>query len=366
MQTFTTTATGSTSIRLVFGPQAVPGATYTVYRGTTAIYGSATAISGVLAQTDPWYNDYAASPATTYYYWLVDQNSNVSGPGSATTLASQVNQDALDEPQMNALFAWAWGVWQGLYTTYWRYQPVPQPYDPKIILNCTTITDHGGTDWMDPYGEALIGSRTATITVLTSSNPVPATRYLAANTNGDAPGTGTYSLTVTLNGVVTTFSTTFATTPTNGTAVSAALIALMQDDQTPVAPSPVVTTGLNAWLVGTDLNNQQIAVEALDPSSVLVVAAGTNMQASSLVPPKAIVLAQRLFASLNDPGVIDQLSAAGIGVGDRHAVQDVSAMLETSAELVASFDFYINLAEVYPINPGVIDTVQAGTGTFVT
>ena len=337
-----------------------------MFRGATASFAGASALGPALPQTAQWFNDYTASPLTTYFYWLQDQNSNLYGPQEAATLAAFLYQEAINEAQMNALVTWAYGVWQGLYTTYWRYLQAPQPYSPKIVLNCTTAGGKGGTDWLDPNGEALIGSRVATISVLVSTNPIPAIRYLASNSAGsETPPAGTYSVTLSLNGNAgpnVPYSVTFATAPASGTAVVEALVAIMQDNS---SASPPVITGLNAWLVGTDPQNQQIAIEAVDPSAPLSVVGTIGMTAAVLVPPKAMTIAQRLWASLGDDTVLDALSAAGIGVGNRNPVQDVSAMLDTSAELIASFDFYANVAEIYPITPGLIDTVGQPTGTFV-
>lgn len=360
MQQLTATATGSTSARLLWSAQAAPGATYTVYRGTSSTFGSATALGGAQAVGTASYNDYTASPATQYWYWIKDQNSNVTGPATCTTTATVTNQDALDEAQTNALTQWAYAVWDGLFPVYWRYQDPPQPFDPRIVLNPVAVVGGENTGYNDTVGESIIDAQLATISVSVYSNPTPAQRYLAGNTGLPS---GNYTLSVDLGGTTTPQTVTFATAPANGTAVTQAFVALLNQTQ-----AQNQQTGLYAWAYGTDPNNQLLAIQPVDTNETLVVTAGTNMTVSAYTPPKAMAIAQRLRASLGDPNVQDDvvgLGAAGIGVGKREAVQNVSAMLDTASELCASFDFHINLAEVYPITTPIIDTVQAPTGTPV-
>jgi hypothetical protein len=346
--TLTATITGSTSNRLTWDPSLAPAATFTVFRGTTNSFGSATALGSPLAAGTPWFNDYTASPATTYYYWIRDQNSNLYGPASATTLASTVNQDAIDEAQLDALNAWAFSTWGGLYPVRLRYQGMAAPPKPWIGFNVQMVADPGQDDGLISAGEAVAGGRIATVSVAVFSSPKPPVRGLLNVATLEA---GDY--TVTING--TAYTVTYGSPPANASQVVTDLQAVLD------ALDPQAFTTLQ---YGLDPANQGLAVENYSPTGPLAVTVSSNLTWATYRPPKAMTLAQRLHASLGDPGQLDALSAAGIGVGKRHGPQDVSAMLDTEAEMQVTFDFYANVAEVYPINPGVIDTVTAPTGTF--
>lgn len=343
----TATTTGSGSIRLTWDPTQMPSSRFTVYRGPDSTFAHAAAIgSGALPVGTPWFNDYTASQSTTYFYWLQDQNAVQAGPASATTAARWTNQEALDEPQMNALAAWAASVWSWLYPVLWRYQPVPALRPPRITLNPIVVNDPGEDDGLDNYGEALVGARVATISVQVVTDPAPADR---GQVSAASLGAGTYTLTLNSQPL----AAVFGSAPANGTAVTTALQALVD-----------AAGGFSTGLYGSDPNNQALLVENADPTMNLALGVSGNLVGTVSTAPKAMTIAQRLHASLGDNAQRDALFAAGIGVGKRNAVQDVSAMLETQAQLIAQFDFFVNLAEVYPVSDPLIDTVQTPTGTF--
>ena len=356
MVTVIITVTGSSSLRLTWDPTQEPGATFSIYRGASNIQADAVLLAGPLPVGTEYYSDYTCQPATPYWYWLVDQSSQASGPATASTLAVQLPQEALGELQTDALAYWANSAFGGLYTAYWRYQAAPQPYSPRIVLNVLSAGDAGFDDSLDPYAEALIGRQVATISVQVTTNPNPTTRWLISAT---ALVAGNYTLMQNLAGVITTPTVVFSTPPANETTVAQALVAILND----TTSNP---TGLNAWLCGNDPQNQLVAVEPQDAAQEFSLVGLSNTTVRMLLPPSALSLAQRLRSSLADgTEAREQLSDAGIGVGSRQPVLDLSSMLETSAELVAQFDFYVNLASVYPAQRAIIDQPPGFNGTFV-
>ncbi len=335
--------TGSTSARLTWDPTLAPSSSFQVYRGVTSSFGAAVAVGGSQVPGTALYNDYALAAGTTYYYWIKDAGAPVGGV-AITTQATTVDQDALDEAQMDALYDWAYGVFNGLYPVEWRYQPFVQPTKPKISLNALLIRSPGRTDDIRDLGEALVGARIATISVNVSTDPQPPVRKGLTPT-----GLVTGDYVVTVDGTAYTVS---LVAPATITEVSTAILAAL------------VTAGYQGFLYGTDLTAQSVALESADPRASLTVVAGSNMSATTIPTPKAMTIAQRLKSSLGMDLWRDPLSAAGIGVGTVNDVNDLSAALETRFELRAQFDFYINLASVLGISGPIIDTVASVDGTI--
>ena len=338
--------TGSTSLMLVWDPTSQPSGTFSVYRSLTNSFAAATLLTTMpLIVGTTKYIDYACQPSTAYFYWLVDQNSLQNGPVTATTIAAPAYQDAIDETQMNALWSWAYSVFKGLYPAYWRYQPVPQPLKPKIILNVTTIKDGSWSDERVNRGEALKGGKVATVSVAISSDPNPPMRGLLIVTN---LAVGSYTLAIGSDA----FTASYPVAPVSSTVV----VQNLQDQ--------LEAAGYTCLQYGTDPAAQSLIVENSDPRSPLTAAVTGPLGWTVYAPPKAFTMAQRLRASLVDPAVRELLSAAGIGVGSRLNVNDVSSMLDTRAELSAQFDFYVNVAQIYPVNAGRIDGVEPSPGNF--
>src|ERR1019366_6538616 len=122
------------------------------------------------------FNDYGPlTPSTTYYYWIKDAGAPVGGV-AITTQAAIVSADAVDEAQLNALYAWAYGVYGGLYKVEWANQPTPQPIKPKVILNVLLVRRPGFNDDVRDSGESLVGARIGTVSVSVSTDPQPPVR----------------------------------------------------------------------------------------------------------------------------------------------------------------------------------------------
>ena len=87
----------------------------------------------------------------------------------------------------------------------------------------------------------------------------------------------------------------------------------------------------------------------------------TGVPDSSGSVQDAFQYALDLRASQDDPSVTAALSAAGVGIGERQAVQNLSATMETEFQRRAVFDFDINVRNVYPLTMdpagGVIEAV---------
>ncbi len=341
----TVAATGSTSARLTWDPTLAPSSSFQVYRGVTSSFGSAATVGAPQAPGTALYNDYGPlTPGTTYYYWIKDSGSPVGGV-AITTQAAVVDADALDETQMNALYDWAYGVYNGLFPVEWRYQPMVQQTKPKIILNALLVRSPGLTDDIRDAGESLIGARIATISVNVSTDPQPPVRKGLTPTDTVA---GDYVVTVD----TVDFTVNFAAEPATITEVSTAVLAAL------------VEAGYQGFLYGVDPDVQSVALSSADPRADFTVSAGSNMSVATISTPKAMTIAQRLKSSLGANLWRDPLSAAGIGVGTVNDVNDLSAALETRFELRAQFDFYINLASVLGISGPIIDTVASVDGTI--
>ena len=342
---FTAASTGSSSARLLWDPtQAVPP-TLTVFRGTTSVFGAATNL-GSVAFDAGLYNDYTAAANTPYWYWLQDSNNVVSGPVTVTTDAVTVTAMGLDEPQKQALYTWAFNALGGLCPVSWRYQAIPRPYRPRVVLNINLVRKAGFSDSLQANGEGLIGDRIATVSVAVYSDSQPAPRGLV---NVLTLGTGNY--TVTVNGVP--FTQNYGTAPANGTVVTTALATLLQ------------AAGFTVYLNGIDPTNQGLIIQNQDPRAPLTLSSTGNLGASVYTPSTAMVLAQVLQASLDvrNNAVRDALNAAGIGVGTVNDPLDLPAMEDMEAELTAQFDFFANLASVLAISGPIIDTVTSVDGT---
>ncbi len=340
----TVASTGSTSARLTWDPALAPSSSFQVYRGVTSSFGAAAAVDTPQVPGTALYNDYTLAPGTTYYYWIKDAGSPVGGVAIATQAAT-VDQDALGEEQMDALYDWAYGVFNGLYPVEWRYQPMVQQTKPKISLNVLIIRSPGLTDDIRDNGESLTGARIATVSVNVSTDPQPPVRKGLTPTGLVA---GDYVVTVD----DVPFTASYASAPSTITEVSEALLAALQ------------TAGYHGFLYGTDLDTQSVALESADPRADFVVSAGSNMSAATTPTAKAMTIAQRLKSSLGVNIWRDLLSVAGIGVGTVNDVNDLSAALETRFELRAQFDFYINLASVLAVSGPIIDTVASVDGTI--
>lgn len=342
--TLTATTTGSKSARLTWDPTLAPASSFQVYRGTTSVFGAASAVGSPQVPGTAVYNDYGPlTPATAYYYWIKDAGAPT-GPVPTTTLAAVVDADALGETQMDALYDWAFNALGGLYPVEWRYQPTIQPIKPKAILNVLLVRSPGISDDRRDMGESLVGARIGTVSVAVSTDAQPPMRALAGPSS---LVTGNYTLTV--NGSAVTVA---LTSPATYTEVSTAMLAAL------------TAAGYSGFLYGSDPTAQSIAFESPDPRGDFTVVAGVNMSASTYTPPKAMTLAQRLVNSLQIPSLRDALSLAGIGVGTVNDPNDVSVGLETRFELRAQFDFYINVASVLGISGPIIDTVSSVDGTI--
>ncbi len=340
----TVAPTGSTSARLTWDPTLAPYSSFQVYRGSTSSFGAAAPVGTPLVPGTSLYNDYSLAADTTYYYWIKDAGSPVGGVAITTQLAT-VDADALDETQMDALYDWAYGVFNGLYPVEWANQPMVQQTKPKIILNVLLVRSPGRTDDIRDAGEALVGARIATISVNVSTDPQPPARV------GCTPvdiASGDY--TVTVNS--TSYTVNFASAPSTVTEVSTKIL------------DALTQAGFQGFLYGVDPDAQSIALENADPRDDLVVTVSGNMVSAAIATPKAMTIAQRLKSNLGANLYRDALTKAGIGVGTVNDINNLSAALETRFELRAQFDFFINLASVLGISGPIIDTVASVDGTI--
>ena len=350
---FSVVATGSTSLRLLLPGDAQPSATFQIYRGLTNVFGAASTVGSPQPVGAQVYNDYGLAPGTEYFYWIKNGAAAAEGPVSGVTAQAVVDDDALGESEMDALYNWAYGVYGGLYGVQWQNQPLLQEIKPKIILNARSVQQTGTSDDVRDAGERLAGSRLGMISVTVSTSPEQPKR-LTAVINSNLPA-GDY--TVGING--TAYTVSFASAPASTQAVVDALVAALNavkdadDWQT-----------FNAWAYGSDPANICLAVEMRDPKAALAVTSMANMTASTYKPPKAMTIAQRLLTTLGIDKYRDALAAASVSPGNPNAAQDVSAILETESELRATFDFPVFLASNAALSGPIIDTVAAPTGTF--
>jgi len=342
---FTAAPTGSTSARLIWDLTQQPAGTFTVYRSLTAAPSSMAPVSGVLDVSDSVYNDYGLTPSVQYFYWLVDQNGAQNGPQLCPMADAIVTTDALDEAQYDALYDWAFGALGGLYPVSWRYQAMPAPIKPRVVLNVTSLRKAGFSDGQGDEGESLIEPRIGTVSVAVYTEPQSQLRgFVSVKT----VAAGTY--TITADG--TPYSVVYGSAPASATQVMLDLQAQLE------------TGGFATYLNGVDPDNQGLILVSPDPRDALTVTSTGNLLVSVYKPGKAMTLAQRLQSSLEDPNLREDLYAAGIGVGTVNDVNDISAMLDTEAELTAQFDFYINLAAVYARNVPVIDAIADVDGVL--
>jgi hypothetical protein len=129
-------ATGSQSIRLLWAGQAGV-TTYKVLRSATSTPGPqvGTVTAGVGVFND--HNDPTGlTPATTYFYWLADQNNTLlTAPTAVQTMAQPVKAGLVQTVQ-DAISAWA-STASGLPNgqVIWKDQEADKPLKPFILLS---------------------------------------------------------------------------------------------------------------------------------------------------------------------------------------------------------------------------------------
>lgn len=173
MLTLQALATGSKSARLLWTDQAGV-TTYKVLRNTTATPGPQ--VGTVLAGAGGIYNDHAdptgLTPATTYYYWLADQNDTLLTAATAVTTAVLPTKEGTVRVVQDAISAWVRGA-TGFADTnvMWADQQDTKPLKPFVLLTMWGPRPGGITQWREQANEALGDIETYNVQVDVFADP---------------------------------------------------------------------------------------------------------------------------------------------------------------------------------------------------